>query len=177
MINANIAKRYASALIRIAQNKNIVGKTGEELLLALKVYLTSSLPRIILNPLISEQEKKSLLERMFTDKLSPNTMEFLKTLIIKKRFDLLPDITEIYGLLSDEAQNIIRVKVTSAFPLSASEENTLLAKLNIITRKKIVLKSELNKSLLGGMLIQLGDTVLDGSVKGRLRYMKEHMFN
>ncbi|MFH1226755.1 MAG: ATP synthase F1 subunit delta [Planctomycetota bacterium] len=177
MLNANIAKRYASALIRIAQKKNIVEKTNEELLLASKVYQTSSLPRVLLNPLISEQEKKSLLEQMFKGKISTDAMEFLETLVIKKRFDLLPDISEIYGLLSDEAQNIIRVKVTSAFPLSASEENTLLIKLNRITQKKIVLKSELNKSLLGGLLIQLGDTVLDGSVKGRLRYMKEHMFN
>lgn len=170
-----IATRYARALINIARQKGIIEKIQAELLYAAKVYQADGLPKLLLNPLISYQDKRVVLQRILKDSVSPVLTQFLETLLRKRRIEYLADIAEIYGILSDQARGVIRVKATSAFPLAEPEKNKLLAKLNRITNKQVVLTTEINRALLGGLLVQVGDTVIDGSVRGRLRKMREQI--
>lgn len=170
-----IATRYARALINIARQKGVIEKTQDELVYAAGAYQLAGLPKLLLTPLISYQDKKAVLQRLLKDAVSPVLMQFLETLLRKRRIEYLPDITEIYKTLSDEARGVIRVRVTSAFPLASAEQNTLITKLNRATKKQVVLTTEINRALLGGLLVQIGDTVIDGSVRGRLRNMKEQI--
>ena len=107
--------------------------------------------------------------------LSPIMDSFLNLLIEKKRIQHLPEIVDYYHRLMDEHSNISRAKVKAAFELGAAEIDEISAALEKRIGKKIVVEFEKDTSLLGGVFAQIGDFVLDGSVKRQLLNFRESL--
>ena len=175
MLGTIIAKRYARALINIAIHKDVVDKIKSELAFALDACQSPVLAKILVHPLVNYPDKEALLHKVLAGQVSTELMRFLETLLRKRRIEYLADIAKIYDVLADEAHGVARVRVTTVFPLTATDENTLIAKLGKMIGKKVVLTLEINRALLGGLTVQSGDTVMDGSVRGRLRNLQEQL--
>ncbi len=125
------------------------------------------------NPIFEQDVKKNVLEKIIGKvTLSPMTVNFLKLLVDKNRIDVLPDIDTCYRLMMDEALQKTRVTVKTAFPLSADMQQYIMSNLKKLTGREAEVTVEDDKSLLGGIVIGVGDTLYDGSIKNQLNNMR-----
>ena len=106
----------------------------------------------------------ALCEGNIDDKAS----NFVRILAENDRLVLLPTINELYQVLSDEAQNVVDAKVSSAFEVSAEQQESIKQALSQKIGKTVKMTCEIDESLIGGVVIRAGDLVIDGSIKNRL---------
>jgi len=176
VIEKTLAKRYAAALLRVTDAEGST-EEAEALLLALKdVYLRDKAFRAVLaQPQVPRAAKKKLLRRVFEGRSKPSFVEFLCLLVDKNRLNIIPDVADMYDRLADASKGIVRVRVRSWKPLSEAHRAGLAEKLGRMTGKKILVEAQADPALKGGMLVHIGDTVIDGSVAHRLKVLGEKL--
>lgn len=166
-----LAWRYGKALFQAAAAKGEEARVQQDLVAswpAIREGMT-----LLRNPRISGAEKKKWLESTLAGKASAITLRFLGLLIDKKRFELLPHINADFGKLVNEKHNVARAHVRTARPLSAEAQEKLKARLKGFAGKTIELDIKEDPELIGGLIVRLGDWVLDSSLRGQLRKMRE----
>jgi len=175
--NQVIAKRYSRALFNLAQEGEAIEQYGIELDGFNQVLKDiPDLGSALRNPLYPEGAKKTLFQKVAAGlELSPVINSFLNLLVEKGRIQHLPEIADYYHKLIDEYSGISRAKVKAAVKLRAAEIEEIAAALEKKIGKKIVVEFEQDPSLLGGVFAQIGDFVLDGSVKRQLINFKESL--
>jgi F-type H+-transporting ATPase subunit delta len=175
--NLIIAKRYSTALFNLAKEEKAIERYGKELD-GFKLLLKElpDLGNALRNPLYPDAGKKKLFTKVAKKtKLSPIMKSFLTLLIDKKRIQYLPDIGDYYNRLIDENSNIARAKVKAAVQLGEEDLAEIAATLEKKVGKKIIVEFEHDPALLGGVFAQIGDLVLDGSVRRQLLNFKESL--
>ncbi len=177
MKNLIIAKRYSRALFNLAEEGKAIEQYGQELDSFSEILKQlPDLGNALRNPLYPEATKKALFKKVSKKfKFSPVIKSFLNLLIEKGRIQDLPDICDYYHRLIDEHSNIARAEVKAAVELGEAELNEVAAALEKKVGKKIVVEFKQDASLLGGVIAQIGDFVLDGSVKRQLLNFKESL--
>lgn len=174
MISSNISKRYARAFFAIAAEDQKYEEYYNELnLFSSVIEENKQLKELFLNPIFDQDEKRgvvdSILQRIT---VSNTTTNFLRLLVDKRRIGILPEIENAYRQLMDEALKRIRVNVKTAFPLSAEMSGKLQVSLEEMTDKKVEMAISEDASLLGGIVVGVGDTLYDGSIKTQLRNIR-----
>lgn len=175
MKNLVIAKRYAKALFSLAVKDGLVDQYGQEV--DAFVQVMAQLPDLadaLRNPLYPEAARKSLFASV-ADKagLSPIIRSYLNLLIEKRRLANLAEISEYYHRLIDEHQNVARAKITAATQLDDKAIADIAKSLEKLTGKKVVIEFQVAPELIGGVVAQIGDLVLDGSVRRQLLNFRE----
>lgn len=125
------------------------------------------------SPIIQQSQKKAVLLELFSKRTDASTMKFISLLSEKKRESLLGGIASSYLQQYRDFLGIIEVKVVSSEKLSSAQLNKLEKELEQLTQKKVELSTEVDPELIGGMKVQIDDTVIDGSVKHKLSRLKE----
>jgi len=175
--NQVIAKRYSRALFNLAREEKAIEQFASELDGFSQVL--KDLPELgnaLRNPLYPETVKKTLFQKVASQMdLSPVVKSFLTLLVEKGRIQHLPEIADYYHRLMDEHSGISRAKVKAAAELGDGEIEEIAAALQKKIGKKIIVEFEVDTSLIGGVLAQVGDLVLDGSVKRQLLNFKESL--
>ena len=166
-----LAWRYGKALFLAASHKGEEARVQADLAGA-HAALVDSLP-VLRHPRVKAADKKKQLESALGRKVAPITLKFLELLVDKKRFELLPLIAAGLGRLVAEKNNAAKAHVRTARPLSAAEQETLKKKLNDFAGKTIELDIKEDPEIIGGLVVRLGDWVLDSSLRGQLRNMRE----
>jgi F-type H+-transporting ATPase subunit delta len=166
-----LAWRYARALFLAAVEKNEDGRVHQDLDASRRALL-DSMP-VLRHPRVSSAEKKKKIEDAVGKKVAPVTLKFLQLLIDKKRFDLLPMVASDLQKLIAEKNSVAKAQVRTARPLSADAQDKLKAKLKNFAGKNIELEIKEDPELIGGVVVRIGDWVLDSSLRGQLRHMKE----
>ena len=171
---SNISKRYARAFFEIAGEEKKLEQYYNELhQFSSMMAENKDLGGFLANPIFEQEVKKNVLEKIIGKMtLSPMTVNFLKLLVDKNRIDVLPDIDTCYRLMMDEALQKTRVTVKTAFPLSADMQKYIMSNLKKLTGREAEVTVEEDKSLLGGIVIGVGDTLYDGSIKNQLNNMR-----
>ncbi len=171
---SNISKRYARAFFEIAgEEKKLEQYYNELSQFSSIVAENKDLGGFLANPIFDEEAKKKVLEKIIGKlSLSKMTINFLNLLIDKKRIDVLPDIETCYRQLMDETLRKVRVTLKTAFPLSGEMQDYITSNLKKMTGQAVEVTVESDKSLLGGILIGVGDTLYDGSIKNQLNNMR-----
>ena len=174
MIEKTLAKRYAAALLRTTDPEGSTEEAESNLLALREAWNTDKAFRsLLLQPRIPRKVKKSILRKAFEGRARTSFLDFLDLLVDKNRQDILPDIADMFDRLSDASRGVVRVKVRSWRPLSAASHSSLQGKLERLTGKKVQLEASVDPALKGGMLVMVGDTVIDGSVAYRLKELGE----
>jgi len=171
---SNISKRYARAFFEIAgEEKKLEQYYNELSQFSSIVAENKDLGGFLANPIFDEEAKKKVLEKIIGKlSLSKMTINFLNLLIDKKRIDVLPDIENCYRQMMDETLQKVRVTLKTAFPLSGEMQEYITSHLKKMTGQAVEVTVESDKSLLGGILIGVGDTLYDGSIKNQLNNMR-----
>jgi F-type H+-transporting ATPase subunit delta len=170
LIVSVVAKRYAKALVALAREHGRLAETAEQLKrFAQLIDDTPDVKSLLHNPAISRHFKEDLLsdlaQRLRLDSLETN---FVRMLLDKGRLPEMPQIIALYEMLAEEAQNRLRVRVKSAFPLSPALQEEVRQRFAQYTSKHIVIDEELDPTLIGGIVAQMGSLVLDGSIRNEL---------
>ena len=174
-----LGKRYANALLSVAiENKKIDQyKTDLENL----VYYYSTVPEFepfINNPQVTREDKKKVLCKIIGEDSDIKFLNFVQILIDKERFKEIQDIFENYKVLANEYQNIILIKVTSAIKLENEEIEKIKEKYKEEYKGfNLEVENLVDKSILGGLKIQIGDKIIDATLKTRLSDLKEYIIS
>ena len=175
MKRSEISKRYARAIFGIAREE---GKT-EEYFGELKGFndllaQNDNLKGFMVNPVFAKADKMAVLEKVARKAaLSPIMRSFLRILIDKGRIGALAEIQDWYQESLDQLSGRVRVQVTSAYKLSDDLEEKLKVKMEAVTGKKVEMNVERDQSLIGGIVVKVGDTLYDGSIRARLNSIRE----
>jgi F-type H+-transporting ATPase subunit delta len=174
LISSNIAKRYARAFFEIAKEDGLYEKYYHELILFSSIIKESKdLKELLLNPVFDQAEKRAVVDSLLKKvDISNVTANFLRLLVDKRRIGILPDIESCYRKLMDDALRKIRVDVKTAFPLSAELSEKLQKRMEEITGRKVEMAVSEDASLLGGIVVGVGDTLYDGSIKTQLHNIR-----
>lgn len=169
-------RRYALALYEVAEEKHKVEEYLDDLReICDIIYGNNELYEIIKHPQISTVRKKKTFRNIFEGKIDDELLSFLMVLIEKDRILYLREKLKEMEKIHLERNNTLLAEVKSVVPLTEDEVTRLVAKLENKYSKKILLKQEIDKSIIGGLYVRVGDDVIDGTVKSRLDDMKQIM--
>jgi len=171
------ARRYAKALLQIGDAQGNVPQLKAELdAVAETVATNADLTRLVASPLVLPRKKAEVFESILaTAKVSESIRHFFRVVAQAGRLNLLPDLKRTFADLVDERAGIVEAKVVSAQPLSEDQSKALVASLAARTGKTIRLSWSQDASLLGGLKVQVGSTVLDASLQGQLHQLKTQL--
>ena len=169
MIDSSVARRYAKALFDIATEKDQTTNYQSELKALTDALATDAdFNSLLLGRVISAAEKKDLVRKVFGKVFSTDVTSFVCLVLDKGREALLPEMFAAYTELLDAAAGVIPVNVTAAFELSAAQLDSLSKAFEKKLESPVRLVTTVDKSLIGGLKAQVGDTVYDGSLSGRI---------
>ncbi len=175
---ASFTLRYARAFQQVtaAQNLNLDSVRVQLQDFASTFDGSRELREFLLNPSVVKADKLKVLDaiaaRIAMDKTVRN---FIAVLMDHQRLDSLNEIVTEYGVLADQAKGIADVEIVSAKPLSDDERNLLKSKAGEMAGSDVRVSWRQDESLLGGAIIRLRSRVYDGSVRGQLQQMRQHL--
>lgn len=174
MISSNIAKRYARAFFEIAAGEKRYEEYYHELgRFSAVLRENESLGEFLANPIFAQPDKKAVVESVLEKiRISPLTANFLKLLVDKRRIGILSDIEDRYRELMDKALKKVRVTVKTAFPLTGELSRRLQTGLESMTGRQVEMIVLEEPSLIGGIVVRVGDTLYDGSIKAQLNNIR-----
>ena len=176
MLNLQLARKYGMAIFEIAQEENKLDKYGQELAeICSELFTVPELKDFLTNPQIQPQPKKDLMAKLSASRLSPVMFNFVMLLIDKRRIGLLEAINDCYQDLSNKAQGIVIADVTTAYEMRAPQQMKLSDKLKAVTGRKVKMRLHIDKDIIGGIVVKIGDNRIDGSVTGRLQSLKAEL--
>jgi len=171
------AARYASALFDVAITESNPEQAEQDLTaFADLLRAHADLQPVLLNPAVPAPRKQDLV-RQLVDRLQPSAPvgKLLVLLAERDRFELLPDLIDVYRERLRAHLNVITAEVTTAAPLPAEETAQLQRRLAASTGRTVTLTTKVDPDILGGLITRIGSTVYDGSVATQLAAMRQHL--
>ncbi|MBR5428988.1 MAG: ATP synthase F1 subunit delta [Firmicutes bacterium] len=176
MLINTIARRYAEALFETARETGEEQLIGEELEQLLRVLKTDrELDLALRSPALPANHRRKLLEDCFEGRLHPYVLNLCSLLWIKGREKLLPAVVTAYRHQLRQQAGLLTAEMTSAVMLTEEQLAPLRQALEKRFGRPVVVELKVDPSLIGGVRVRVGNTVLDGSVRGRLNAMRQRM--
>lgn len=175
MINGSLARRYSQALFDIASETALDPIDTDLRELTNMVEENQEIKDTLFHPHISLNDKKAVMDKLMGEKFGDVTKHFLYLLIDRRRANLLPFIQREFTKLADEARQVVEAKVASAVALSATQLDELKKAITRMTGKEVRIVSEVRAELIGGILVQVGDRVMDGTIAHALEKMRVNL--
>jgi F-type H+-transporting ATPase subunit delta len=170
------ARVYAQALLEMADEKGALDETASEVeqlqeLLASQPDLTA----LMSTPALGAAERRELIERVFKGRVSDTTYKFLQVVNDKGRLAALPGILASFEDLLDQRRGIVEVDAYVAQRLDPAEAEQVARRIGAALRKEVVLHQYVNPDLIGGLVLRVGDQLIDGSVATQLKLMRQRL--
>lgn len=176
MLNNQLAQKYAQAIFELASEQQALAAVEQQLQdVAAALTANADLQMFLLHPRVLPEVKKDTLRQIFGAELNENLLKFLYLLFDRHREALLPAIVQEFNRLANDQRNICEAQVTAALPLTEAQQQALADKLGRVTGKTVTLKVAIDPSLIGGVIVQIGDKRIDGSVARQLRVLEDRL--
>jgi F-type H+-transporting ATPase subunit delta len=174
MSSSKIANRYAISLFENSLEKENLETVYEDINFFMKTFDESKeLKLAVESPVIRTELKISLLDEIFSDKLSKDTLNFVHFIIDKKREELFYEIAKRFVDMRNEHLGIVEMDVTTPFEFTKEQISNLKDKFETILKKKVIMKIKIDKNIVGGFITRVGDTVYDASVIHQLDLLRK----
>lgn len=171
-----LAKVYGKAMLELASNDGDAGALGEELNdLADYIDRNEDFESYLSSPTIDPDKRELLIEKLFRGKYSDLCVDSLQILNRKERLGLIRSVAYAFKLLHEEKQGLVEVHVTTASPLNTELRSKLQPVLKKHTGKEIELIETVDESLIGGMVVRIGDEKFDMSVTTKLNSIHHNL--
>lgn len=169
-------RRYALALYKVAEEKGKVDQFLDELKNIVELIdKDADFQMLIHHPSVSTQNKKKLFENIFEGKVEADVLSFLKLLLEKGRILEVGSMLKQMEIIYLEKHNTAIAEIKTVVPLLENEKTELVSNLQKKFNKTIILKEELDSSILGGIYVRIDNEVIDGTVKSNIEEMKKIM--
>lgn len=173
MRDTTIARNYAEALLELARRADDPSGWGKLIRdVANGMLQDLTVQHFLESPKISEAQKNEVFFQALGDRVPRHFLRFLQTLVRKRRQMLIPTISSEYDKLLDIHENRVHANVTVARETSAEDESRIAEQLSRVVGKTVVPHLNVNPAILGGVVVKIGDTVMDGSVRRRLARLR-----
>lgn len=173
--NTTIARPYAEAVFKLAQEKGDLKGWSDKLQLIGAVASSPEMDALIGNPKVSKEQLSKLIVDICGDKLDASGKNFVTLLVENGRIGVVSEIAALYELSRAEAEGSVEAEAISAFPLTGDQQKSIIDALSRRLGRKVELVCKVDSSLLGGAIIRSGDLVIDGSASSRLSQLAKAM--
>lgn len=168
--SVTIARPYADAVFRIAQESGAQGLWSARLARLAMIAQDGDMTLVMSNPRLSAEQVVNLFVSLSEDN-DPVFGNFIRTLAENRRLTLLPEISRLFDLAKGQEEGVKEAVVHSAFPIDDAQVATLLKQLEPRFATRLTARVIIDPSLIGGVRVAVGDQVLDASVRGKLDSM------
>lgn len=176
MRDSTIARNYAEALLALAgKAKDLDGWGGAISALADAMQRDARFANFLASPQVSAEQKNAVIGKALKGKLPGTFVAFVQKMVANRRQMLLPDVAVEYAALVDAQQGRVHAQVTVARDTSDSERAAIAKLLSDALGKTVVPHIHVNPSIIGGVVVKYGDTVMDGSVRKRLATLRSKL--
>jgi F-type H+-transporting ATPase subunit delta len=176
MILSGVAKRYAVALFNAAVKQDIAEQVNDDLSSFVTLLRANrDLVGFLKSPEVLTEAKKELVVDVFGDRTAGLFVKFILLLIDKKRLKHILSITDAYEQLYEQLQGIVEARIITAVPLEADLEQQTVERLEEATNKTIRVLKTVDPDIIGGMIIIVGDNIIDGSIRYKLEQMRRSL--
>lgn len=176
MILSGVAKRYAVALFDAAVKQDIADQVNDDLSSFVQLLRENrDLVGFLKSPEILTEAKKQLVIDVFGERTAGLFVRFILLLIDKKRLVNILSITDAYNQLYEQHQGIVEAKIVTAVPLDADLEQKMVDRLEVATKKTIRVSKTVDPDIIGGVIIVVGDNIIDGSIRYKLEQMRKSL--
>jgi F-type H+-transporting ATPase subunit delta len=169
------ARRYAEAAFEIAGRDGALDAWRDGLVLAADVLSGEAVGSVVDNPAVPLVQRITVVDRLLGGRVPQGLQNLVRLLAQRRRLDILPSIAGQYQRLLNRQRGVVQALVTSAAPLTATETDTLREKLAGMTGASVDLEVRVDDDLIGGLMVRIGDQLLDASVRGRLERLRTQL--
>jgi len=168
------ARRYAQAVFEIARDKGQLDLWRSDLARIAEAVSITELLAVMESPKVSFQDKSKLMAQQL-EGVNPLALNLVYLLTAKSRLGLADQIADEYGRLVDAHRGIKHVLVTTAVPLEVAEQEKLRQALSKFVKGQVIMESQVDPKIIGGLVARMDDKLLDGSVSSRLGALKRSL--
>ncbi len=173
-----VAKRYAQALFIASEKRDLLQVITEDLKGVLKLLNQElGFRRFLSSPRCTQSEMAILIKNVFAAHVHALTLELFKLLLSKKRLPILDQIITEFLEMIQAHQGIIKAEITAAVPVSDAMVEELVRKLEAGTGKTVIVESKVDPTIIAGMMVRLGDQIIDRSARRMLTELREHLMS
>lgn len=174
-----LAVAYARSVLELANAQNQAREIGQELEELVKIVDSDpSFANFLASPAIGEEERGRVVEKVFGEgRVSPLVFNFLGVANRKGRLGMLRQIAIAYADLLEEQMGIVEVDVTVAHRLTPEQADEVRRRVGEALKREVVLHQYIDESLIGGLLIRVGDRLLDASVRAQLQAVRRKLLS
>ena len=164
-----VGKRYAEALFEAGMDLNKVEEFRQEINFVEDVFEENERLRVIFeHPKLSNREKKDILNELFKEKISTEVLNLCYIMVDKGRSKHIKTVSQEYNMFANKEAGIVEAKAITAIEMTEEEKTKLQATLSKKLDKKVTLTNAIDKSVVGGVVVEVAGKRIDGSVKGKL---------
>jgi len=168
-------RRYAEAAFEVAQRDDEVAAWRRELDAAAAICADPDVVQALGNPAVPLEQRWSAAQKIFGTVVGRPVLNLIGLMLRRGRIDQLPRIAAEFRRLDNARQGIVLAHVTSAAPLTDQETRAVVARMEQFTGGRVELDVSVDPSLLGGLVVRVGDRLIDGSVRGRLERLRNQL--
>jgi len=169
------ARRYAEAAFEIALRDGTVDAWRSELEGAADALGDERVARMLSNPAVALEKREALVEKALSKAVSRPVLNLILLMLQRRRIEQLPRVAAEFRRLDNQRQGITQASATSAAELTPAELEALTTKLEQFTDGRVELDVAVDPSLLGGLVVRVGDRLIDVSVRGRLERLRNQL--
>ncbi len=174
MIREIAARRYAEAAFQIAREQGTEERWSEGLSLTAAIFSDPEVAAVMQEARVSTADKMRLTERAL-EGVDPLVLNLARLLVHRGRTALAPQIAEALQELVDAERGIAHAVVTTAVPVSEAEARAVAEKLSEISGRQVVVETQVDEGIIGGLIARIGDRLIDGSTRSQLVALKRRL--
>ena len=172
-METKLARRYATSLLDLASERNMVDKVYSDMLLVSETISASrELSRLLKNPIVNTDKKDGVIKSLFGNKIDAMTMSFFNIITRKGRESHLEDIAKSFIELYKAQKGIETAYITTAVPLDGAMREKIMSVVKQAKGNQVELVEKVDKNIIGGFVLRVGDEQVDTSISKELRNLK-----
>ena len=170
---STLARPYAKAAFEYAANANDLQGWSENLAVVAAVAQQNAVEKLLSSPSYTAAQQAEKTIEVCGDAITDKVRSFMQVLAENRRLQLLPQIYQQFEVLKANREKTVEVSVVSATKISAEQQNKLASALSAKLEREVNMQVSVDDNLIGGAVVRAGDTVIDGSIRGRLAKLAE----
>lgn len=167
-------KRYGQAVFELAQEQGQASEWGGDLSLVHEAFQDADFNALLKHAGVSAEDKRNAIDTVLGG-INPMVRNMVNLLVARGLVDAVPEACDEYSELLDRQEGRQRVEVTTAVPLEDSEVERITNFISGLIGREVVVTAHVDEEILGGLVIQIGDRLLDGSARARLEGLRERL--